>query len=186
MGAPMTSAVTVLSIASATAQAVSAVPAVAAGNATPATANKPGESPPVPKTATDPPETEITKSTHIAVQVSNALLGLSMTAASNSPTAPDAVQSPPRSATAMTELAIRDPAASQGTDNHNAGADTSDFQGSGHSQNAPGNATQQSAASKDGNAGSQAGNGAKAESVTEFSPLPVIPQWHIRPRTKLG
>ena len=182
----MTSADTVMSIASAPVLAVSAVPAVAAGSNAPAPEAKPGASPPAQNTASDPPETEITKSAHIGLQVSNALLGLSMTASSNSPTAPEAVQLPQQSAGAVTISGIDDPQASHGTDNNSAGSDTGDYQGSGNSQNAPGNAAAHGSANTPGNSGSNAGASAKAETVAEFSPLPVIPQWHIRPRTKIG
>lgn len=163
---------------------MAAMPAFAASSPAPPPEVKPGAYASVPASASGPPETEVTKSTHIGVQVSNALLGLTVTAASNSPTAPDAVQPLPQSSTAVTAFAVGDATASQGTDNDSAGSDMNNSEGSGsNSQNAKGNTAAQNAANT---AKSAAGANAKTETVANFSPLPIIPQWHIRPRTKIA
>jgi hypothetical protein len=185
----MTSAVTGLFIASGPAPAVAAM---AASNEL-APEAKPGASPPAQVSTSGRPETETAKPTHIGVQVSNALLGLTMTSASNSATAPDVAQPPQQSTTALSALAIGDTTASPSTDNGSDGSDTSDFQGSGGSQNGADNAATrntasaaQTATTANGQAAAGTKTAAAAEAVATLRPLPVLPQWHIRPRTRLS
>jgi hypothetical protein len=176
-------AVTGLTVTSATAPAIAAVQAFAAGGNEPAPEANKGASPPSPPTASGPPETEITKSTHIGVQVSNALLGLTVTSSSNSATAPDAVQPAPQSTTAMADFAIDDAAQSQPAGNDSAGSGTDDSEAFGNSHNSAGKSAAQFAASQ---GSSSAGANGKTDSTAALPPLPVIPQWHIRPRTKIA
>jgi hypothetical protein len=148
----------------------------------PAPEAKTGVSPPEPASSSGPPESDVKKSAHIAVQVSNALLGLTINTVSNSATAPSAVQPASQSATAMTATAVGDAAPSQAAGNDSAGSDMNDFQGSGGG--AGSSANNASAQNGAGAAKSQTGSTAQGQSAANFSPLPVIPQWHIQPRMR--
>ncbi len=181
----MTSAATGLSVTSAPALSNATVPPIAAASVAAPSEPKSGVSPAVQASLPDPPENGTPKPAQIGVQISNALLGLSAAGTSNSVTAPDIAPPPAPSPTGYTEFAVNAAVASQAADNESTGygsgnSPDSSASDSTASQDDASNAAAQSTASA---AGSDK-KPASAQGHIAFSPLPVIPQWHIRPKMK--
>ncbi len=191
----MTSAVTGMSVTSTQAPANAAVPAIAAVSIEAPSQPRPGMSPAAQASVPDPPGNGAPKPAAVAIQVSHALLGLSVPDTANSATAPDT--GPPPTATPIvlgmpstgyTEFAVNAAAASQTAENDSTGDGSG---GSTDSSASDSSASQDDAAimpgqgiaSATGTPGSST-KPAQTHGHIAFSPLPVIPQWHIRPKMK--
>jgi hypothetical protein len=133
-------------------------------------------------------EDQASRPAQIGSQVSSALLGLSVPDTSGSATAPDTP--PPATATVMatlaayTEFALAAPAASQAPGNDTTGSapdEATDFR----EQNPAANMGGQSTYGRNASAAvSSTRKPAATQSHMAFTPLPVIPKWHMRPRMR--
>ena len=192
----MTSAVTVMAINLAPAPIAAGVLAKAAASMQPEV--KSGAPPAALAKVPNPSASTASKPAQIGVQVSSALLGLSVTRTANSATAPDTQPPGTISATATlaayTEFAVSAPASSQGADNEAGGSSGSEEPPDSGEQEAPasqtyaGPGTAQSASTRStsgtpGAAGSSRGP-ASAQHHIAYPQVPIIPRWHIMPRAR--
>jgi hypothetical protein len=131
----------------------------------------PGVSAPAQPDAANRIESQVPRPGQIGSQVSGALLGLSMPDTANSAAAPGT--QPPATATIMatmeayTEFAVAAPAAGQAADSGTAGG-----------------GFDEAAASGERSSAATAGSGEKSgasQGHLAFTPLPIIPKWHIKP-----
>ena len=159
---------------------------------------KPGAPPAALARVPNPSASASSKPAQIGVQVSSALLGLSVTNTANSATAPDTT--PPGTVAAAAtlaayaEFAVTAPAPSQGADNEAGGSSGSEEPPDSGEQEAPaaqtfaGSGTAQSVSTRStgGMPGApSSGRGpASAQHHTSYPQVPIIPRWHIMPRAR--